>query len=196
MGHSGNMHAAFDRFDQLNAGDPHTEWADGERKPREWLYGRRMTETLKAYMPEASEALQLTARCQHLCRWEIPRSRYPMDRQGYLQWRQELKKFHADKASEVLAAIGYGPEMIDRVAFLLQKKRLKRDPETQALEDVICLVFLEHYFEDFAEKHPEDKVVDILRKTWRKMSAEGHRAAMAMEHSPAVKNLLEKALDE
>ena len=169
MGQPKKLHAAFNRFDQLNARDPNTEMVDGEPQPREWIYGRRMTQTLNAFRPDASEALQLTARCQHLCRWEIPRSRYPMDRPGYLKWRQELKKFHADKASEVLAEIGYEQEMIDRVAFLLQKKRLKRDPETQALEDVICLVFLEHYFEDFAAKHPEEKVIDILRKTWRKM---------------------------
>jgi hypothetical protein len=118
-----------------------------------------------------------------------------MDRTGYLRWRQDLKKFHADKASAILRQIGYDDELTERVAFLLQKKKLKRDPETQTLEDVICLVFLEHYLDPFLEKHPESKVVEILRKTWAKMSPEGHRAALGLPLSGDSAALLEKALE-
>ena len=118
-----------------------------------------------------------------------------MDRAGYLKWRTELKKFHADKASEILQKVGYEQEVIDRVAFLLQKKQLKRDAETQTLEDVICLVFLEFYYEEFMSKHPEEKIIDILQKTWKKMSDKGHDAALKLPYSNQGLTLVKKALN-
>jgi hypothetical protein len=195
MGKSEKLLTAFRHFDAANAQDPHTEEYGGKTYPKELLYAMRMTAQLDAFSPGASEALQLTARCQHIRRWEIPRESYDMDRTGYLRWRQDLKKFHADKASAILRQIGYDDELTERVAFLLQKKKLKRDPETQTLEDVICLVFLEHYLDSFLEKHPESKVVEILRKTWAKMSPEGHRAALGLPLSGDSAALLEKALE-
>jgi hypothetical protein len=194
MGKSEKLLEAFRHFDAANTQDPHTEEFEGKTYPKELLYAMRMTAQLDEFSPEASEALQLTARCQHICRWEIPRESYPMDRVGYLRWRQDLKKFHADKASVILRKVGYDPELINRVAFLLQKKKLKRDPETQTLEDVICLVFLQFYLDPFLEKHPESKVVDILRKTWGKMSDASRRAARGLPLSDHSADLLKKAL--
>ena len=186
---------AFQQFDEANKQDPNTEVFEGATYPKEVLYGIRMTERLNAFDPNASEALRLTARCQHICRWEIPRESYEMNREGYLRWRQELKKFHATKAASILEDIGYDKETIDNVKFLLQKKQLKKNEETQTLEDVICLVFLEFYFEPFAHKHPEDKTIDILQKTWRKMSTKGQEAALKLPLSKFSLDLITKALN-
>ncbi|WP_405384772.1 MULTISPECIES: DUF4202 domain-containing protein [Maribacter] len=185
---------AFKYFDEANKQDPNTEVFEGTTYPKEVLYGIRMTERLNAFDPNASEALRLTARCQHICRWEIPRESYEMNREGYLRWRQELKKFHATKAASILEDVGYDKETIDNVKFLLQKKQLKKNEETQTLEDVICLVFLEFYFEPFAHKHPEDKTIDILQKTWRKMSPKGQEAALKLPLSKFSLDLITKAL--
>lgn len=185
---------AFQQFDEANKQDLNTEVFEGTTYPKEVLYGIRMTERLNAFDPNASEALRLTARCQHICRWEIPRESYEMNREGYLRWRQELKKFHATKAASILEDIGYDKETIDNVKFLLQKKQLKKNEETQTLEDVICLVFLEFYFEPFAHKHPEDKTIDILQKTWRKMSTKGQEAALKLPLSKFSLDLITKAL--
>lgn len=185
---------AFQHFDEANKQDPNTEIFEGATYPKEVLYGIRMTERLNEYDPTASEALRLTARCQHICRWEIPRESYEMNREGYLRWRQELKKFHAKKAASILEDVGYDDETIDKVKFLLEKKQLKKNEETQALEDVICLVFLEFYFEPFAHKHEEDKTIDILQKTWRKMSVKGQEAAFKLPLSKFSLDLITKAL--
>jgi hypothetical protein len=195
MGKSEKLRNAFRLFDAANSQDPNTEEDEGKTHPKELLYAIRMTEKLDEFAPQASVALQLTARCQHIRRWEIPRESYEMNRTGYLKWRQDLKKFHAGKASEILETVGYPPEVIDRVGFLLQKKKLKRDPETQTLEDVICLVFLQYYLEPFMGKHPEDKLIDILRKTWNKMSEEGREAALILPLSDGARRLIGKALE-
>lgn len=191
-----NFKIAIDRFDAANKKDPNIEIWQGDPYPKEFLYALRMTEKLNDFAPNASEALQLTARCQHICRWKIPRESYGMDRVGYLKWRKVLQDFHVEKATTLLKEVGYDQETIDKVAFLLQKKQLKKNAETQVLEDVICLVFLEFYFEDFSTKHPEEKQIDILQKTWRKMSGKGHKAALQLPLSDAVLNLVNKALQE
>lgn len=188
------LHKAFALFDQANAQDPNVEVFEGKSYPKELLYAIRMTDKLDTFEPKASEPLKLTARCQHICRWEIPRESYPMDRPGYLKWRQDLKKFHAEKAGQILGEVGYSGEIIEKVAFLLEKKQLKKNPETQTLEDVICLVFLEFYFEAFAKKYEEDKLVDILQKTWRKMSDRGQAAALKLPLSTTALRLIGKAL--
>lgn len=186
---------AFQRFDEANGKDPNTVEYSGRSYPKELLYAIRMTEKLNAFDPHASEALQLTARCQHICRWEIPRESYEMDRAGYLRWRRDLKKFHAQKASVILREVGYSEDTIGKVVFLLEKKKLKKNEDTQTLEDVICLVFLQYYFEDFAQKHPEEKIIDILQKTWRKMSDKGRDAAMELPLSKIARDLIETALE-
>ena len=195
MGTSEKLLAAFRQFDAANSKDPNQEEYKGTSYPKELLYAQRMSEKLDDFAPNASEAMRLTARCQHIRRWEIPRESYDMNRIGYLKWRQDLKKFHAEKASVILENVGYSREVIDRVAFLLQKKKLKRDPETQTLEDVICLVFLQYYLEPFMEKHPEDKLIDILQKTWGKMSEPGRDAAHKLPLSEKAVKLIRKALN-
>jgi hypothetical protein len=146
--------------------------------------------------PDASEALRLAARCQHLCRWQIPRSDYPMTRAGYLQWREALKKFHAQKAGEILREVGYDEAMIRRVQALNLKKGLPHDPETRVLEDALCLVFLEHQLADLAARTPEDKVINALRKSWEKMSPAGRAEALRLPLGPREKALLQRALGE
>lgn len=181
-------------FDAANAGDPNREMDRGEAQPKEWLYGRRMSETLATFKPDASEALQLAARCQHIRRWESPRSDYPEGRAGYKKWRSQLALFHGRVAGEIMAENGYDDATIARVKDMLIKRNLKRDPEVQTLEDVICLVFLTYYLEDFAQKHDEDKLIDIIQKTWRKMSEEGHTAALKLPLSEPMSRLVKKAL--
>jgi len=192
---SHQFQAAIAAFDALNRQDPNKVEVAGQLIAKEVLYAQRMSSSLVSFLPNASETLQLAARCQHLCRWEIPRSDYPTGRKGYHLWRTKLKELHAEKAGDVLTNVGYGQETINRVQFLLLKKQLKKDAETQALEDVICLVFLEFYFEPFAAKHTEEKVIDILRKTWRKMSADGQAAALKLPLSEDAIALIGKALN-
>lgn len=186
--------AAFAAIDAANAKDPRTTLVDGSEQPYELVYGQRMSAALAAFAPASAPALQLAARAQHLERWAIPRSDYPMDRVGYLRWRNDQKKRHAERAAELLEPLGFSAATIERVQFLLQKKQLKRDAETQTLEDVICLVFLKHYALEFAAEHPEKKVIDILQKTWAKMSASGQQAALQLPLDAAVRGLVEKAL--
>lgn len=139
------------RFDAANAGDPNRVMHDGKVMPSELLYAQCMTRWLTKLYPEASEPLQLAARAQHIRRWEIPRHSFPIDRAGYHRWRTTLYSFHADTAEKILREVGYDEATIGRVRSLLRKERLKVDPESQALEDVVCLVFLENYFADFAQ---------------------------------------------
>ncbi|MEL6945572.1 MAG: DUF4202 domain-containing protein, partial [Bacteroidota bacterium] len=159
------------------------------------LYAQRMTERLNKFLPTASEALQLAARSQHICRWEIPRADYPLGRKGYNQWRAALKDLHAEKAAGILERLDYDAETINRVKFLIKKRQLKRDAETQALEDVICLVFLDYYFLPFADKHTDEKVIDILQKTWRKMSEKGQSAALKLSFDEKAMKLIQGALE-
>jgi hypothetical protein len=185
---------AMERIDAAHVEDPNREPFEGEDQPAELLYARRMTGWLERIEPDASEALRLAARCQHLRRWTIPRDDYPRDRRGYLAWRNAAKRMHAETAGEILAEAGYGPAEIGRVQDLVLKRRFKADPEAQTLEDVVCVVFLESYFADFAPQYDEEKVVDILRKTWAKMSPRGHQAALGLELPGEARALVEKAL--
>ncbi len=181
-------------MDESNKKDPNKEEFEGVVYAKEYIYGLRMSEKLDDFMPNAPESLKLAARCQHICRWEIPRNSFPMDKVGYLTWRNELKKLHAQKAAEILTSVGYEQEVIDEVKFMLLKKQLKKNKLTQALEDVICLVFLAFYFDAFANKHSEEKIIDIVQKTWAKMSEEGHDAALKLPYSKSGLALVQKAL--
>ena len=181
-------------FDEANSQDPTSELHEGKEYPKELLYAIRMTEKLQEFEPKAEEALGLAVRCQHLRRWEIPRSQYDMNRVGYLKWRNDLKSFHAEKASEILKQSGYESDLIDQVRFLLLKKQLKKNKMTQTLEDVICLVFLEFYFEKFSHKYQEEKLIDIVKKTWTKMSDKGQKAALGLPLSDRSLKLISQAL--
>ncbi|WP_212590454.1 DUF4202 domain-containing protein [Hymenobacter gelipurpurascens] len=153
-----------------------------------------MSVCLTRVAPEAPEAVHLAARCQHIRRWAIPRHTFPLDRAGYHQWRNSLKKFHAQAAGELLVEAGYKRDLVDRVQALLQKQELARDADAQLLEDVVCLVFLEHCFLDFAQQHPEEKVVDIVRKPWRNMTSQGQQLALQLPLPAAAQVLIGKAL--
>lgn len=185
---------AISKIDQINAEDPNQEFADEKSFPKELLYSLRMSEKLDSFSPEAPDHLKIAARAQHIGRWRIPRSDYPMDRVGYLKWREELKKMHATLTSDILKDVGYQDDFIGKVSHLIRKRQLKTDEETQALEDVICLVFLEFYFDDFASKHEKDKIIDILQKTWAKMSEKGKDAALNLTLSPQSTQLIQEAL--
>ncbi|HET7032957.1 MAG TPA: DUF4202 domain-containing protein [Casimicrobiaceae bacterium] len=172
---------AIRRFDAANAEDPNREAVEGREHPKSLLYAERLTAMLARFAPDASEALQLAARCQHLQRWKIPRSDYPMTRAGYHQWRNRLRDFHAELARAILVDAGYDDATIARVASLIRKEALKTDGETQALEDVVALVFLESYLVEFVAGHGDyeaAKLADILTKTARKMSPRGREAAL------------------
>jgi hypothetical protein len=177
---------AIERFDEANSRDP---------KGKELLYAARMTQWLDKLEPNASDALRLAARCQHIRRWEIPRASFPMDRAGYLSWRKTLYDFHADVAGQILRGVGYDDATIARVQSLLRKEKLKLDPEMQTLEDVICLVFLENYFSDFARGKDEEKVLSIIRRTWMKMSPRGREAVRTLKLADADQTLILRAME-
>ncbi len=181
-------------IDAANSQDPNLESDGADLRPKELLYSQRMSQCLEEFAPDASEHLRIAARGQHIERWTSPRSAYPEGRTGYKQWRAELGLFHAKRVGELMREAGYGEEDVKRTQYLVQKRGLGRDPETQCLEDVVCLVFIRHYLEDFASKHDEDKLIDIIRKTWAKMSEKGHAAALQVPLSGAMKNLVGKAL--
>ena len=157
---------AIARIDAANAEDPNKEIFEGKEYSKEVLYAERMTVWLDKFEPNASEALQLAARAQHICRWKIARSEYPMNRKGYNDWRTTLAKFHGDTTAEIMKQVGYDDAMCERVKSLLLKDRIKLgDPDGQILEDVICLVFLEFYFVPFAPHYNEPKLISIVQKT-------------------------------
>ena len=186
--------AAIKGFDAANREDPNRESRQGKPYPKELLYSERMTAWLGRIAPEAPEIVQLAVRAQHIERWKIPRRDYPKNRQEYRKWRVELGKFHAERAGQILVQAGYDDETAARVQSLLRKEHLKTDPNCQLLEDVACLVFLEFYFRDFAEEHDEEKLVNILRRTWKKMSERARKAALQLELPPHLGRLVEKAL--
>jgi len=191
---------AIARFDAANADDPNRESVAGHERPGELLYAERLTAMLARFAPDAAEVLRLAARCQHIQRWKIPRADYPMTRAGYHQWRTRLRDFHADLAATILGDAGYGDTMIGRVRSLIRKAALKADPEAQALEDVVALVFLESYLDDFVARHgdyDEAKFTDILTKTAKKMSARGREAALTMIALPsALEPVVRRAMEE
>lgn len=180
-------------FDAYNSNDPKTTLIDGKEVADNLLYAQRMSEKMEKYEPEASESLLLAARSQHIGRWEIPRSDYPIDRKGYLQWRSHLKIYHAKLAASIMEKVGYDELKISKVKNLLVKKQLNLNPEVQTLEDVICLVFLEFYFDDFSKEHDEEKLVNILRKTIAKMSSKGVQTALHLSLSKKAITLIKKA---
>ncbi|MEM8485374.1 MAG: DUF4202 domain-containing protein [Bacteroidota bacterium] len=185
---------AIAQFDALNAEDPNQVIIAGSQHPKELVYARRMSARLDAFQPDASVSLKLAARCQHIQRWKIPRADYAAGSMGYKKWRNALKRFHAQTATQVLERVGYDAATIDAVQGLLKKRGLKSEPDVQALEDVVCLVFLEHYATDFAGKHDEEKVIRILQKTWKKMSVVGHEAALALPLPTPVRALVLRAI--
>ena len=185
MTHSQSSYAkALALIDEANSADPNPVRADGRDWPKELLYSERMSDMLRRFAPDADEVMKLAIRAQHIERWKSPRDAYPMDRIGYLKWRKDLYTIQADTAARLLRQAGYDEESIDRLRKAVAKKNIKGNPDTQLLEDVTDLVFMEHYMLEFVGKHPdydEAKWIDIIRKTWNKMSDEAHEFALSGE---------------
>ncbi len=168
-------------IDASNSEDPDIETVDGKEWPRELLYSHRMTDMIKRFAPDADEIKKIAVHSQHIQRWKSPREDYSMDRKGYHQWRTNLYKFHAQTTADLMLQAGYDQNSIDRVKAAVAKKDLKNNIDTQMLEDIAALVFIEHYLLAFAARHPEydeAKWIDIIQKTWRKMSAQAQKFAL------------------
>ncbi len=191
---SSRLERAIAEIDAANAADPSRTGTAGEEGPAALVYAERMTMVLKRLRPDAGELILLAARAQHIQRWTIPRQDYPMDRTGYLKWRNDLKERHAELAGTIMARCGYDSAEIARVQSLLKKENLKRDPDTQLIEDIACLVFLEFYADEFIAKHGDEKVIGILKKTWMKMSAAGRDNALTLRLSSKLEGLIGTAL--
>jgi len=185
---------AIRRFDDENSRDPNIEVAGTGTWPRELLHAKRLTAWTLQLCPGASEQLRLASRCQHICRWQIPREKYPMDRVGYLKWRNALKAFHANKAGEILREVGYPEDAIAKVQDLNLKKNFPSDPDSRVLEDALCLIFLEYQFAPLADRTSEEKMINALRKSWNKMTAAAREHALKLSFAPRERSLLEKAL--
>jgi hypothetical protein len=169
-------------IDAANSEDPNQVSADGKDWPKELLYSERMTDMLERYHADADDAMKLAIRSQHIQRWKSPRNAYPMDRIGYLKWRKDLYKIQAENAAALLLEAGYDDETINRVKNAVAKKNIKGNADTQLLEDVTDLVFMEHYILEFVAKHPDytdQKWVEIIQKTWHKMSGNAHEFALS-----------------
>jgi len=186
--------AAIKHIDAAHAEDPNKITINGSEHPYELHYSQKMTSYLERRSQSAPETLRLAIRAQHFRRWEIPRDSYPMTKVGYHAWRTFLKKRQAEMASQICLDVGYSEQEATRVAHLIRKEDLKEDEDTQVLEDVACLVFLDDQFEEFETQHDEDKIVRILKKTWGKMSEEGHGLALRIPMSERCKALVGKAL--
>jgi hypothetical protein len=190
------MEKAFALFDAYNQQDPHTVIREGAEVPAEYFYALRLYHWVRRLQPAAGEPLLLASRCQHIGRWEVPRSRYPAGKAGYFSWRTGLAKFHAEKAGQLLEEAGYDPGMRRPVESLLLKEGLRTNPDMQVMEDALCLVFLEFQYEDFLLLHPAEKIIRILRKTWAKMSPTGREAALGLSFSEKGRALIGAALGE
>ncbi len=185
---------AFSLFDKYNKQDPHQVSWDGETFPSEYFYALKLYGWVIKLEPEASESLLLASRAQHIGRWEIPRDTYPQNKAGYLNWRSNLGKYHAQKAAELLKEAGYADDEIEKVKHIILKQQIKADPEVQTIEDALCLVFLEYQYEDFISKHDDLKLIRILQKTWGKMSEAGRQAALSLSYSDKGLDLIKRAL--
>ena len=192
--HTQRFRRAIEEFDRANADDPNFERVSGTLQAKELVYSQRMTATLDEFEPTAPEVVRLAARCQHIRRWTVPRSTYPEGRDGYRRWRSDLAQFHAETAADILTGVGYDADTVQRVQVLLRKERLKVDAEVQLLEDVACLVFLTYYLPAFVEQHEELKVIEVLRKTWRKMSTRGQSVALELGLPDDLRSLVGSAI--
>ena len=185
---------AIETFDQVNSLDPNFVEIEGEKKPRELFYGLWLSEWITKLNPNASEELRLAARCQHLKRWEIPRSTYSEGLKGYNKWKKDLAVFHSEEAGKILKEVGYDNSTIERVKSINLKKNLKTDSDVQTMEDALCLVTLEFQIEDFSSKHDDEKMIGIIRKTWAKMSELAKQEALKLQYSERVLELIKKAI--
>lgn len=188
------LNKVFDAIDEINNQDPNTELVDNQSHPKEFIYGQRMSSCLAQYWPQADEFLQIAVRAQHIKRWHIKRSEYPLGKVGYLNWRKALGLFHAELAEKTMQDNGYSIEESKLTGAIVRKEKLKTNENAQTLEDIACLVFLTYYFGPFAAKHSEEKIISIVQKTWRKMSPQGKEIALTLTLPPELGVLVQKAL--
>lgn len=189
-----NLANTLAAIDLLHQGDPIKVIDKGEEIAGELLYARQMTSWLNRLCDSPSELVQIAARSQHLCRWELPRSEFEMNRAGYLKWRVEQGKYHGQKASKAMADNGYDQVSCQQVYDMVRKKSLKSNPDTQLMEDAACLVFLEFQFKEFASGYSDEKIIRIVKKTWAKMSETAHDFALRLDYSDAELALIQRAL--
>jgi hypothetical protein len=187
------LQRAIAAIDSRNAGDPNTIRIRGLERKKEQAHAEMVSDWLDRLRPEASEPLRLAARAHHVRRWTIPRDSFPDGRAGYLQWRRSLQDVHAAELRAIMEAEGYQPAEINRAEHIIRKRELARDPEVQALEDALCLVFLETQFTELASRLSEDKMIGVLQKTMRKMSPQAISLALTLDLSPTERELLGKA---
>lgn len=184
--------AVLAAIDAVNAEDPEIVEVERKNVPGSLVHGRRMSETLAHMHPNPSECLRIAARGQHIERWKVPRKSYPAGREGYLSWRKHQRSLQAERLGGLMAEAGYSADEIDRVGVLIRKERLEIDPEAQLFEDVICVVFLKYHFKESMTRVEEDKLADILVKTWKRMSDYGRSYALKLDLSPALPRLLDR----
>ncbi len=181
-------------IDTINEADVNVTVVDGISQPKELVYGRYMTACLEKYWPDADEHLQIAVRAQHVKRWQLKRADFPDGKQGYLTWRKALGLYHAATAKAVMLAHGYSDLDAEATAVIIRKQNLKSNSNSQTLEDVACLVFLQYYFDEFAAKHKEHKIIRIVQLTWRKMSTQGQEIALSLNLPAHLAKLVGKAL--
>ena len=185
---------AIQQIDVINSQDPNKEVVGNESVAKELVYGQRMSACLNQHWPEASEYLKIAVRAQHVKRWAIARSVYPEGKAGYLKWRKALGVMHAETAATLMLDVGYSQAEADMTSAIIRKEKLKTNSDSQALEDVACLVFLTYYFAPFVEKHSKEKIISILQKTWRKMSAKSQAIALTLTLPEHLAKLVNEAL--
>jgi len=185
-------------IDEINNQDPNTIVIDGINQAKELVYGQQMTSCLKQYWPDANELLQIAVRAQHIKRWQLKRTEFAEGKAGYYQWRIAQGKFHAELTASTMLENGYTNEQAEQCASIIRKENLKTNSDSQTLEDVACLVFLMHYFDEFAAKYTEQdneaKIVRIVQLTWKKMSDEAHDIALTLTLPEHLAVIVGKAL--
>ena len=185
---------AMEAFDSANSKDPNFIEVNGFEKPYESIYANWLYEWIMKLNPNAKEELQLAAKCQHIKRWEIPRSKYQDGLKGYTKWKKELAEYHADEAGKILKQVGYEEAVIERVRAINLKKNLKTDSDVQTMEDALCLVTLQYQIEGFSLKHDDEKMIGIIKKTWAKMSDRAKEEALKLSYSERVLSLIKNAI--
>lgn len=189
------LRRAIRRIDEINSADPNLIDIRGEALPKELTHAAMVSAWIDRLRPGADDALRVAARGHHVRRWAIPRNEFPQGRRGYLRWRQALHELHAATVGEVMTEAGYDAVDVRRAQDLVRKKNLRRDADAQALEDSLCLVFLETQLGTFRTRQPDDRTAEVLRKTWQKMSDEARALAVELELSPNDRRFLLDALE-
>lgn len=194
MPSSQKLTATVSAIDEINNQDPNVITFNNQTHPKALIYGQQMSDCLEQYWPNSDEILHIAVRAQHIQRWHLKRSEFELGKAGYYQWRIALGKFHAETTEKLMIEQGYSHEHAANAASIIRKEQLKTDSATQTLEDVACLVFIQHYFDDFASKHSEEKIIRILQKTWMKMSEKAQGIALSLTLPKHLSKLIDKAL--